>query len=397
MNDENKSSVNKESGSLDDINELLNEVNNSSREVMASKQEFAAADVRRAEHRHSHKKKKRKKKLKILLTVLTVLLSVCIVIGSVWFVMYKIGEGNLIADDVKINISQNNVTNQTDDGKTIEYNGKKYTFNENMVNMLFMGVDKDTLGDDNGVVGSGGQADTIFLLSMDMDTQKYSVINISRDTYTDIGVYSTEGKYIGMEKHQLCLAYSYGDGMDKSCENTIKSVSSLLYNIPITGYYSLERSAISIMNDEIGGVTVPVFDENGNETGENTLLKGSDAYDYIHYRDTSKLDSNNVRMKRQVAYLKAFASKFIDETKKDLGVPVSFFNTSQQYSCTNLSVTDVTYLTTKVFANKDNIKPVFKSIEGKVEMDKTDGKAIFIPDQNKLTQLVIDTFYTPVE
>lgn len=393
MNDDKKI---EKAESLSDINDMLNEINDKSSEVMATEKDFAQANIHRARRQRASKKKKRSKKLKVLITVLSVILGICVIIGSVWFVMYKIGEGKLIANDVKMNMNQNKVSTQTDDGKTIEYNGKKYTFNEDVVNILFMGVDKESLGDNNGVVGSGGQADTVILLSLDVKNNKYTVINISRDTYTDIGVYSTDGKYKGVEKHQLCLAYSYGDGMETSCENTKKAVSSLLFNIPITAYYSLERSAISILNDEIGGVTVPEFDENGKDTGKTKLLEGYEAYDYIHYRDISKLDSNNVRMKRQTAYLKAFASKFISETKQDLGVPVSFFNTSQQYSCTNLTVTDVTYLTTQIFSNRSDIKPVFKSIEGKVEKDETDGKAIFIPDEEKLTQLAIDTFYTPV-
>lgn len=69
-----------------------------------------------------------------------------------------------------------------------------------------MGIDKDTLNKVDGAVGTGGDADSIFVIAFDLSTGKSKIINISRDTMTEIGIYATNGSYIGEKK-----------GADSSC------------------------------------------------------------------------------------------------------------------------------------------------------------------------------------
>lgn len=391
---------------LNDISRLLNNANSESKEINTNKDDIIRSGPHGSHHRshssHSrrhHRKHRRSKKtvvIRVLIIILCVLLSILIAAGITLFCLYKSGEGALKpSPDAQINIKNKNIMQQDDLGRVIDYKGKRYVFNEDMINILVMGVDRDTLGTDGGVIGTAGQADSIFMVSLDLVAKKYTVINISRDTYTDIGVYSAEGKYIGTEKHQLCLSYAYGDGKESSCENTLNAVSALLYNIPINKYYSIEKSAIPLMNDAIGGVTVPVFDENGEQTGKTTHLMGHDAYDYIHFRDITKLDSNNVRMKRQIAYLRAFSDKIITETKKDLGVPLALFNTSAEYASTNLDAPAITYLATNVIMG-GKVDVEFASLKGSVEKDEN-GLARYIVDQDALTDLVVKTYYKPAQ
>ena len=98
-------------------------------------------------------------------------------------------------------------------GKEVTYQGEKYVYNEDLVSILFLGVDKEAF-EEGGTVGDGkaGQADALFLLVLDTKTGKSRLIAISRDTMTDVNVYSDLGNFIGTEKLQLCLAYTYGDG-----------------------------------------------------------------------------------------------------------------------------------------------------------------------------------------
>ena len=93
---------------------------------------------------------------------------------------------------------------------------------------------------------------------LDTKTGKSRLIAISRDTMTDVNVYSDLGNFIGTEKLQLCLAYTYGDGKEKSCENTVRAVSRLFYGMPVAAYAALDLDAITVLTDAVGGVEVPV-------------------------------------------------------------------------------------------------------------------------------------------
>ena len=132
-------------------------------------------------------------------------------------------------------------------------------YNEDLVSILFLGVDKEAF-EEGGTVGDGkaGQADALFLLVLDTKTGKSRLIAISRDTMTDVNVYSDLGNFIGTEKLQLCLAYTYGDGKEKSCENTVRAVSRLFYGMPVAAYAALDLDAIAVLTDAVGGVEVTV-------------------------------------------------------------------------------------------------------------------------------------------
>ncbi len=375
---------------LDSLNDMLNSVNNSSREKMGTQKDFE-----QAKHHHAKpKKKKMNKAVKVLLIILCVLLSICVALGGTWLILFKIGESQVKPNnDTSVSIKNDSV--KTIDYNIVEYNGKKYKFNDKITSILCLGVDKDNLGTVDGVVGTGGQADAVYLIAMDTDTAKLKVICISRDTLCDINIYSKEGEFIGTKNEQLCLSYAYGDGKLTSCENTAKAVSKLFYNIPINTYYAIDKSAVAILNDELGGVNVPIFDENGNDTGKTETVMGSDAYEYVHFRDTKKLESNNLRIQRQLAYLKGFSKKFIEQSKQDLSVPMTFFNISQEYAATNLNASSVTYFATKLLTN-GNLKMDFVKVNGEVKRDK-DGHAAYHINEDSLTKTVIETYYTEVK
>lgn len=83
-------------------------------------------------------------------------------------------------------------------------------------------------------------------------------------------------RILGTEKQQICLSYSYGDGKESSCENTVNSVQRLFYNIPINTYFSLDLDGISALNDSVGGVDV-VSPETIGEFVEEKAITLSDS------------------------------------------------------------------------------------------------------------------------
>lgn len=378
---------------FEELNAMLNSINENSTEKLPDEEDFRRAQMHRQQKRQKNKKRPSRIIVRVLIIVLCVLLSLVLALGATWFILYKSGESQLKTPiDVTVNIDDDNVSNIEEDGSTIEYNGKQYRLNQNVVSLLFIGVDREELGSEDDVIGTGGQADALYLVTIDTAQNKYKVISISRDTMTDIGVYSSDGKYVGTEKKQICLSYAYGDGKTTSCDNTVRAVSTLFYNIPIQSYFALERSAIPTLNDTIGGVTVPVYDENGNDTGKTTTLFGQDAYDYVHYRDTSRLDSNNIRMTRQMAYIKAFIKKLVSSATSNLNVALDFFNTASQYSSTNLNTSIVTYYATTVLSSGGNIDIDYVKLPGEITQNES-GNAEFNYDKDALTKLVIETYY----
>lgn len=211
-------------------------------------------------------------------------------------------------------------------GKEVTYQGEKYGYNEDLVSILFLGVDKEAF-EEGGRVGDGkaGQADALFLLVLDTKTGKSRLIAISRDTMTDVNVYSDLGNFIGTEKLQLCLAYTYGDGKKKSCENTVRAVSRLFYGMPIAAYAALDLDAIEVLTDAVGGVEVTVtkdltiLDPSLKE-GETKVLTGEQAQWYVRSRlveeKEATADANSDRIERQKQYLQLLEEKRQSSSKR---------------------------------------------------------------------------------
>ncbi len=353
-------------------------------------------------HKHHHKKRKKKKSKKaiakrVLIITLCVLLAILVALGAIFATLYYSGKSSLFPDrKVSITIPRENDTIVEEDGRTITHMGQKYIFNENITSILFMGVDVDALPTEGEVAGAAAKADAVYLMTFDKQTQQVNILAISRDAMVDIDTYSAGGKFVGTKNKQLCLAYSYGDGGHKSCEYTIKAVKRLLYNVPIDTYFSLELDAIPLLNDTLGGIVVPEYDDLGNPTGNKIRLMGENAINYLRYRNIQYLDSNDSRMKKQKAYIEEYLRKAVAETKNDLAVPVSLFNIVSDKSYSNLDASKITYLATTALANRSTLKYNFKKIEGEIVEGKN-GLAEYHINQDALFETVLDVFYTKVK
>ncbi len=332
---------------------------------------------------------------KVLFIALCVLLAIILLVSSVFAILYFSGKSQFKWKEQEISIPADELLQSN--GNVVKNNGVTYALDEDITTILCIGVDKDDkVQSKTDKIGSAGQADALFLACIDTKENKYTILSINRDSMVDVDVYSTNGNFTSVKKMQACLSYAYGNGKETSCENTSKSISRLLYNIPIDSYFSINKACIPLLNDIICGVEVPVYDSEGNTTGEFTYLEGMEAYDYIHYRDISKIDSNATRLKRQVSYIKAFAAKVIEQTKYKLSTPLELFETVSIYSTTDLNASKITYLTTNVFSNRKDIKIDFKSVPGKVVEGKN-GFAEYIVDNDALMQVVLDIFYDEVK
>lgn len=346
---------------------------------------------------HSHHgtrvRKRRRRKMKTWKKVLIIVVSVvlAIVLATVGTVVYLINKGQSEMFDSRLSVSvpEELPAKVEDDGDYIEYNGHSYCYNKDVTNILFMGIDKNL--DEENEAGTGGQADVIVMIAMDVKNDKMTLIALPRDTMTEVAIYTPVGKYTGMENMQVCMAYAYGDGKETSCENTVSAVRRIFYNIPVRTYYALDLEGIAAMNDCVGGIDV-VSPETISEfvEGENYHLMGKQAELFVRARDKSSYDSSLKRLERQKVYARGFISTMLSMIKRDITSAVSVFNDSAPYSCTNLNAAKVAYLA-KEFAFGGAMDTDMVSVPGKMG---NDGKyAEYKIDEKAFFELFLSVYY----
>lgn len=351
-----------------------------------------------------HKKRKKKSKtVKIISIILAVIAAILVIAVSTLFIFNQVGKNAMHNyDDMVIEPSPDVTEVKTEnDGKTITYSGKTYTFNEDVTSIVFMGIDdKDELGTD--VIGTGGQADAVYIAVIDTKGEKVSILGVSRDSMTDVNIYNTNGEFVNTQRMQLCLSYAYGDGRHTSCKNTITSLERMFYGMQFDTYFSMNNSALIDLNDAVGGVTVttsaPFESDYYGRTisaGETITLHGYDAEKFVRMRDLDNLASNNDRMNRQKEYMKAFLSQAVPAAKSDVGLVLDLYNTITSNSTTNLGASKITYLSNEALDLINSAKDIeFVSVPGKVI--KGDEYAQFIVDQNGLMEIMLDLFYIEI-
>lgn len=283
----------------------------------------------------------------------------------------------------------------------IYHNGKAYRFNEEMITLLFMGIDQrsEEVEQILGISGESGQADTIFLVAMNPLNDKIKVIAVSRDTMTEIPIFDARGNYLGEEKNHLGLAYAFGDGREKSCQYMVDAVSRLFYGIPINGYAAFNMSAIATINDAVGGVTVTVPEDLSSvdpllTKGATVTLKGNSAFYFAKWRNTAIHDSNTLRMNRQKIYLENFFKQAVKAVQKDYTLQATLYQELSQQMVTDISLDKAVYLSTEAlnmtFGGEDLIALKGTAVQGSVYDE-------YKVDDDALYELILDVFYIEQE
>lgn len=279
----------------------------------------------------SNKKKNVIKVLGIMLLAI-----ICVICGSMF--------GEYYNQRTQIDIPDNTPSQAEDD--IFYYEGKPYLYKKNIKNILFLGIDNDAEMMDYEELGTAGQADCILLLSIDKEEKKTHLLQISRDSMTEIDLYDVNGEYYSSMEAQVANQYAYGDGKKSSCLMMKKTVSELLYELPIYGYFALDIAAISVLTDLLGGVELTIPEDYTEidpafVKGATITLNGRQAERYIRYRDTNVLGSNNLRMQRQVQFIPAFlanAMKKVEGNNKEFDF---FYTAMSPYLVTDLTADEL--------------------------------------------------------
>lgn len=353
------------------------------------------------------RKKKRGNGRRIAFAVLMVLLFLILAAAAAFCIMSSRGREELLERkaDPEIEITVPSIEEKEivmeDEGETVIYEGRKYHLNEAVTSILFMGIDREELNDGESQIGNSGQADCIFLGVLDTESGKISILAISRDSMVDVNNYDTEGNLYSVEYQQLCLAYAYGDGRESSCENVVRSVSRLLYGMPVQSYAAIDLSAIADLNDAVGGVEVVVPDDSALNKkiftpGSRMLLKGSQAESFVRSRNVYEVDSNLARMARQKQYIIAYIHKVLQASREDIGVPVKLYKIAAEGDnmVTNVNITRVSYLAT-LLPNVSFSEENLMNVPGTVEMGEK--YAEYHVDDKALYEMILELFYIPEE
>lgn len=275
----------------------------------------------------------------------------------------------------------------------IEWNGKKYTYNDQLINILFLGIDKAEDIDSSYMPGDAGQADCIMLLSLNKETKEARILQINRNTMTKVDVYSSDGESYGAIDAQLATQYAYCIGGSRSCWATEKTVKNLLYNLPINGYLALSVDGIAEINDAIGGVTVTMTDADAQinpefQSGQAICLKGEKAETYVRYRDTEQFDSNSDRMRRQVSYITAMIRQMRSRGGSAMYDILSPF--LDRYIVTDLDSDQIDALSSYNYLTDEVQYLPGESVMGEKYEE-------FHVNEDQLQEQLIETYYKPVE
>ncbi|MCC8072703.1 MAG: LCP family protein [Clostridiales bacterium] len=374
----------------------------SSSEHSSSSHHHSSGEHSSSSHHHSSSShhsssKKEKKKLSIpvkiaIAVLIIILLIILLVVGIVAYLEIQ-GKNDFKSTDT-----------ETQYEETIEYNGHTYTYNDDVVAIAFLGIDKRELGLEDDLIGTAGQSDADIVLTVDTSTGEATAIAIPRDTMVDVDLYSSSGIFLRTETLQLCLSYAYGDGKETSATNVMTSISRILYNVPINKYFALDLDGIEPINDAIGGVTLESlydFPSLGISKGDTIHLEGDLTETYVRTRSLDTVDASLNRTERQVQYIKAFAAQVVPAIMEDFSIVSSLYNTASDYSTTNLSLSNITYLGSLLISKGVTD---FETITLEGEMKESDSVdyadyvyAEFYPDEDKLLQVVLDVFYTQVD
>ena len=202
--------------------------------------------------------------------------------------------------------------------ESLTYDGQEYPMKPHLQTVLLIGTDALEAYEEKteGVKPfyNYHQADFLTLVVLDTENNTAEILQLNRDTMTDVPWLDVLGNYGGTEFKQLCLAYNYGDGGMKSCRNTVSAVSGLLFDAPIDHYIQIPMTAVPALNDVVGGVPVtmeedltavdPAFTE-----GTTVLLDGEQAEKFVRARMGLENDTNLARMERQRQYLDSFQKR----------------------------------------------------------------------------------------
>ena len=331
---------------------------------------------------------------KICMLLIIILIIVLSILGGGY---YLLSQKN--AASSKVGGQNSDSRNQTDlsqNSDIVEYKGETYKYNDHLSNYLFLGIDTREAVDTYQSQADAGQADAIFLVSMDRATEKIKVLFIPRDSMTRIEVFNPYGQSLGETTDHLNIQYAFGDGKEKSCELMKTAVSDMLDGLPIQGYCSMNMDGISVITDFVGGIQLTIPDDSLADVnpeykkGAVVDITGETAEQFVRYRDIDKTQSALVRQERQKTFLQALVQKAQEKAGEDAGFVTGLYDSVKSYTVTNMG----NDIFAKLLAASQNGITDTETVPG----EGTHGENFdeYHIDEDALSDLIISMFYEKI-
>ena len=225
--------------------------------------------------------------------------------------------------------------------KTIYRDDKAYFPRQDITSILLLGIDRYGPVVDSETYNNRGAADMAMVVILDHAAEECRILQLNRDTMVTMPVLGIGGRRAGTYYGQLALSHTYGSGLADSCENTVQTVSDLLYGITLDYYAAMNMDAIPILNDAVGGVTVNVTEDFSAvdpsiQMGEMTLM-GQQSIHFVRTRKNVGDQLNLSRIQRQKEYVDGFVEAFTAARKADSHLILDTYEDVSDYLVTNLS------------------------------------------------------------
>lgn len=319
-----------------------------------------------------------------------------VIVLAVLFIGMSKAEDYLVEKADASNLSTVSATS-FEERNYIYHNNKKYKPRNYLDTVLLIGIDSQGKVYESASYNNSNKADFIALLIFDNNNKTCTVLQLNRDTMTEINVLGITGEKAGTTTGQLALAHTYGNGLEISCKNTVKAVSNLLYQVEIENYLSMNMDAVAALNDVVGGVEVEILDDFSEIDpaliqGETVLLSGEQALTYVRGRGGVGDQTNLSRMNRQRQYMSAFATKLKAAYESDSELILNAYNAITDYTVTDCSITILSDTAERLseYEVKEIVTPEGEIIENGEYIE-------FHADDAKLKELVISLFYDEIK
>lgn len=369
-------------------------------------------------------KKEKKNRFKTTVKVIGIsLLILLAIVTIIIFGMYKSGEmffkNGTDVGGLKIDVTGEEIESAKEKfayGNTIPwqddwlvYHEKIYEYKEDSINFLLLGIDKKGKLDHNTDLSDwdAGQADAVFVVSLDPEEKRVSVIGIPRNSMAYVEMFDSDKSSLGYIYNQVCLQYGYAGGGELGLEATKRLVSELLYELPIHGACAINFKAIEIVTEKIGGVEVTIKEDLsilGPEfvEGNQVVIKGDNTVDYLIYRDTSVIGSPTTRLTREKEFLEALIHKAIACVKKNPAIISDVYKAILPYMNTDITLDKAVYLAMNSLDYKINSDSFYqlqgedREVIGIGEFGEERTFNDFYLDEENLLETVIKVFYEEV-
>jgi polyisoprenyl-teichoic acid--peptidoglycan teichoic acid transferase len=326
---------------------------------------------------------------------LTVFILLVILVGIVYWAGQALEKSNQTVE------TRGDLSNRFTEVPVVEYNGVFYRPYEKITSILVIGVDQYSTATGSGIAyRNGGQADYLLLMVINGDNNTVTPIQIDRDTMAEITILGVLGNDTGTRVAQICLSHGFGDGKEQSCLLTQRAVSWLLLGIDIDFYMAMEMDGISSLNDALDGVTVTLADDFSAldptmVNGVTLTLHGKQAEYYVRSRMNIGIGTNEARMVRQQVFMNSLSQRISERMNESASADFigNLLDSLDPYLLTNMKRGRII---NEVWNTKDYIRLDIVHPEGQYVIGE-DGFTEFHADETLLEDLVIKTFYYPVE